>query len=69
MRYRSKAIGTAHRTFFKMKCAPIADNTMLPMRMNFMAFSFQLKFENLKEISGNVEAMRNAKSRISPTRI
>jgi hypothetical protein len=52
-----------------MKCAPMAVIRMLPIKINFIAFSFQLKFENLKEISGNVEAMRNAKSRISPTRI
>ena len=38
---------------------------ILPIRINFMAFSFQLKFENLKESSGKVDAMSNAKRRIS----
>ena len=33
-----------------------------------MAFSFQLKFENLKERSGSVDAIRNAKRRMSPMR-
>lgn len=69
MRYKSKAIGTVHRTFFRMKCEPTADKMMLPMRINFIAFSFQLKFENLKERSGSLDAMRNAKSKMSPTRI
>lgn len=51
-----------------MKWAPIADKTMLPIKMNFIAFSFQLKFENLKDRSGSLDAIRNAKRRISPTR-
>jgi hypothetical protein len=69
MRYKSKAIGTVHMTFFRMKCEPIADKIIHAMRINFMAFSFQLKFENLKDKSGSVDAMRNAKSRMRPTRI
>ena len=64
MRYKSKAIGTVHMTFFRMKCEPTADKIMLPIRINFMAFSFQLKFENLKEnftqnVKNYTETMRH----------
>jgi hypothetical protein len=46
----------------------MAVNNMVPIKMNFIAFSFQMKFENLKESSGSLEAMRNAKRRMSPMR-